>query len=321
MTPDYEAAWKPDYADRRRRARDIRNGILYVLNDQSALDATPDERRRVYEERWQAGGFPFMAAFNDLIANKDANDTAADFVRAKIRAVVKDPAVAESLIPTDYPIGAKRLCLDTEYFETYNRDNVTLVDLRKDPIERFMSDGTRTRTGTYALDSLVLATGFDAMTGTLLHIDIRGRSGITLAEKWADGPRSYLGLAIAGLPNLWMVTGPGSPSVLSNMMVSIEQHVNWITDCLVWLRRHDIACIEAEAVAEADWVAHVEEVGNRTVYPLAKSWYMGANIPGKPRVFMPYIGGVPVYRQKCDEVAARGYEGFTLSPQRLAAAQ
>ncbi len=321
MTPDYEAGWKAEYAERRRRARQIRNGIFYELNDQSAIEASEEERRRIYEARWAAGGFPFMAAFNDLILNKQSNDTAADFVRAKIRSVVRDPAVAEKLVPRDYPIGTKRLCLDTEYFETYNRDNVTLVDVRNDPIEALTPEGLRTRAASYALDSLVLATGFDAMTGTLLRIAISGSGGVTLASKWAHGPRTYLGLAMAGFPNLFLVTGPGSPSVLSNMMVSIEQHVDWIADCLAYLRAHGAASIEATEEAEEAWVAHVEEVGNRTLYPQANSWYVGANIPGKPRVFMPYIGGVPVYREKCDEVAHRGYEGFLLRQRQLAAAQ
>jgi cation diffusion facilitator CzcD-associated flavoprotein CzcO len=234
-------------------------------------------------------------------------------VRSKIREIVRDPAIAEALIPTSYPIGTKRLCVDTGYFATFNRENVTLIDLRTTPIEAIKPSGVQTSGAEYALDSIVFATGFDAMTGALCNIDIRGRAGIALKQKWSAGPRTYLGLMIAGFPNLFTITGPGSPSVLSNMVVSIEQHVDWIADCLAHLREHRLALIEATTDAENTWVAHVNDVGHQTLFPLANSWYMGANIPGKPRVFMPYIGGVGLYRQKCDEVAAKGYEGFILS--------
>jgi len=193
------------------------------------------------------------------------------------------------------------------------------VDLRKDPIEAIIPTGLRTREASYALDTLVFATGFDAMTGPFVSIDVHGRCGQTLREKWAAGPRTYLGIATAGFPNLFLITGPGSPGVLSNMMVSIEQHVDWTTDCIAYLRAHGLAAIEPTVEAEDAWVAHVNEVGNTTLYPLANSWYVGANIPGKPRIFMPYVGGVGVYRQKCDEVAAKGYEGFALIAEAAAA--
>src|SRR6185295_7064117 len=211
-----------------------------------------------------------------------------------------------------YPLGTKRLCVDTGYYDTFNRGNVTLVDVRTAPIEEITPEGLRTRTGTYTFDRLVFATGFDAMTGTLLKIDIRGRGGATLKEAWSAGPRTYLGLCVAGFPNLFAITGPGSPSVLSNMIVSIEQHADWIADCIAYLGEHHRTRIEATVKAESEWVQHVNDVGHATLYPQANSWYMGANIPGKPRMFMPYIGGVGVYRQKCNEVAANGYEGFAL---------
>jgi cation diffusion facilitator CzcD-associated flavoprotein CzcO len=313
LDDEYERRWKGNYAQHRRRARQSRTGLLVERNDQSALAASPEERRREYEARWSHGGLGFNATFADLLTNKDANDTAADFVRAKIRTAVRDPAVAEMLTPRHYPVGTKRLCVDIDYYETFNRDNVTLVDVRRAPIEAITPHGLRTRDETYALDSIVFATGFDAMTGTLLSIDIRGRAGRTLRDKWAEGPRTYLGLAVAGFPNLFAITGPGSPSVLSNMIVSIEQHVDWIAGCLAHLRERGQEVIEATLEAEDRWVAHVNEVGHATLYPLANSWYMGANIPGKPRIFMPYIGGVGAYRQICDDVAARGYEGFILS--------
>jgi cyclohexanone monooxygenase len=318
LDPDYERRVKSSYPDYRRQARESRIGFVVERREQSALAVQPEERHREYEARWSRGGLGFTSIFEDLLTDKDANDTAAEFFRAKIRAIVRDPAVADALAPRDYPIGTKRLCVDTGYYDTFNRDNVTLIDIRKAPIEAITPEGLRTRDQAYALDSIVFATGFDAMTGALLGIDIRGRSGQTLREAWAEGPRTYLGLAVAGFPNLFAITGPGSPSVLSNMIVSIEQHVDWIADCIAYLREHGRACIEATAEAQEAWVAHVNEVGNLTLYPRANSWYMGANVPGKPRIFMPYIGGVGAYRQKCDDVAAKGYEGFRLTGAKIA---
>lgn len=327
MTPDYEGPWKSSYEVRRAKARTMRTGILYNasdknygINDVSAMDVTPEERQHVYEQRWAVGGTSFMAAFNDLITNQASNDTAAEFVRSKIREIVKDPATAEALCPKDYPIGTKRICVDTNYFETYNRPNVSLINLRETPIEAITPEGVRTTAGEHAFDAIVYATGFDAMTGTLMNIDIRGRDGIELREKWAAGPQTYLGLMSAGLPNFFMITGPGSPSVLSNMILSIEQHVDWLIDALDHLRANDIETIEPTADSEVNWGQHVNEAGHRTLYVKAASWYMGANVPGKPRMFMPYIGGVGIYRQECDEVAAKGYEGFVLTPRNARAA-
>jgi cyclohexanone monooxygenase len=313
LDPEYERRVKANYADFRRQARESRVGFVVDRSDDSALAVSPDVRKREYEKRWERGGLGFSATYADLLTDKAANDTAAEFFRAKIRTIVRDPAVAKALVPTDYPIGTKRLCVDTDYYDTFNRDTVTLVDIRKTPIEAITPHGLRTRETTYDLDSIVFATGFDAMTGALLAIDISGRDGQTLRKKWEAGPRTYLGLAVAGFPNLFIITGPGSPSVLSNMIVSIEQHVDWIADCITHLGRGGHEGIEATVAAEDAWVAHVNEMGALTLYPRANSWYMGANVPGKPRVFMPYVGGVGTYRQKCDAVAARGYEGFTLS--------
>jgi cyclohexanone monooxygenase len=313
MTPEYERSWKDEYADRRRKARTYRSGIIYNFGTAPAMETPPDMRQREYESRWQSGGIGILSAYTDLILSKDANDTAAEFVRAQIRAIVRDPAVAEHLLPHDHPIGTKRICMDTGYYETFNRSNVTLVNLRETPIAAITPSGLRTADGVeHAVDSVVFATGFDAMTGALLRMGITGESGLTLVEKWTDGPRSYLGLMIAGFPNLFTITGPGSPSVLSNMMVSIEQHVDWISDCLAFMRARGLGRIAATREAEDDWIAHGDEVAQRTLYPQAKSWYMGANIPGKPRVFMPYIGGVGVYRDTCDAIAADGYVGFTI---------
>jgi len=313
LDPEFERRVKADYAAFRQQARESRVGFVVPANAESALAVSAEVRQREYEMRWQRGGLGFAAAFADLLTRQEANDTAAEFFRAKIRATVRDAAVAEALLPKDFPLGTKRICVDTDYYETFNRDNVTLVDLRSEPLEAITPRGVQTEATEYELDSIVFATGFDAMTGALLNIDIRGRGGSTLGDKWVDGPRSYLGIAIAGFPNLFTITGPGSPSVISNMMVSIEQHVDWIADCLSHMREANLYTIEVTTQAEDSWVAHVNEVANATLYPLAKSWYTGANIPGKPRIFMPYVGGVGAYRKTCDEIAAKNYEGFKLT--------
>ena len=254
---------------------------------------------------------PSWAAFNDLLVRQDANDTAREFLCGKIREIVDDPAVAELLSP-DNVVGCKRLCVDTGYYATYNRDNVTLVDVSKTPVDEITPDGLVVDGRSYAFDVIVMATGFDAMTGALLKVAIRGRSGESLQDKWAAGPRTYLGLMSAGFPNLFMVTGPGSPSVLTNMLPSIEQHVEWIAGCLGYLGERGLDRIEPTAEAEDDWVDHVNNLADATLYPTCNSWYLGANVPGKPRVFMPHIG-FPTYVRRCEQVVASGYEGFALS--------
>jgi cyclohexanone monooxygenase len=316
LDPEYERDIKANYAAFRKRARESRAGFVVATNENTeipALEATPEQRQQEYEARWAHGGFGLMSSFSDLYSNIDANETAAEFVRSKIREIVDDPSVAELLCPRSYPIGTKRLCVDTHYYETYNLPHVTLVDIRSAPIQEITPTGLRTSDASYEFDSIVFATGFDAMTGALFAIDIRGRGGQSLREKWANGPRTYLGIATAGFPNMFLITGPGSPSVLSNMIVSIEQHIDWVTDCVEYLNERGIATMDATAEAEARWGERVEEVGHETLYPQANSWYMGANIPGKPRVFMPYVGGVGTYRKECDEVAASGYDGFVLA--------
>ena len=323
INPERERAMKERYTEYRRHARTTGAGIIArAPSERSALEVTPEERLREFEACWAQGGFALGGAFMDLAVNKEANETAAEFVRSKIREIVKDPVTAELLCPKDYPFATKRLCVDTDYFETYNRDNVTLVDVKTVPIEEITPTGLRTGDATYEFDSIVFATGFDAMTGALLNIDIRGRDGETLRSKWEGGPRTYLGIQTVGFPNLFTITGPGSPSVLSNMVVSIEQHVEWVADCLAYLRERGFDSIEPTPAAQDQWVDHVNQVADLTLYPQANSWYIGANIPGKPRVFMPYIGGVSVYIEKCDEVAAREYEGFTLgkAPEALVTA-
>jgi cyclohexanone monooxygenase len=312
MSGEYEQSWKSDYPARRQRAREqTRSGTIYEFAVKSALDASEVEREREFERRWEMGGANFLQSFNDLLINEDANHTAAEFVREKIRATVKSPEVAATLVPRGHPLGAKRICIDTDYYATFNRGNVSLVDLRRAPIERIEPSAVVTSERGFEVDDIVFATGYDAITGALGRIEIRGLGGRHLSEKWAHGPRAYLGLMSAGFPNLFMVTGPGSPSVISNMIVSIEQHVEWIAACLDYLRQRKLSRIDADIAAETAWVLHVNEVANATLYPRADSWYVGANIPGKPRVFMPYIG-VDSYRRKCNEVARSGYEGFHL---------
>jgi cyclohexanone monooxygenase len=313
MPAEYEQEWKGDYPARRAAQRWTMKGVVGQPAERSALEVSDEERTRVFEERWKLGGAALMTSFTDLLTDKAANDLVAGFVRGKIRAMVRDPATAEALLPTSYPIGTKRICIDTAYFETYNRPNVTLVDIRNAPIERITETGVVAHGVEHAVDAIVFATGFDAMTGTLTRIDIRGAGGQTLKEKWEAGPLTYLGLMTAGFPNLFMITGPGSPSVLSNMIVSIEQHVEWISDCLAAVAARQGDCIEASGEAERDWVRHVAEAADRTLFPLANSWYMGANIPGKPRVILPYVAGVGAYRKICEEIVADGYRGFAIT--------
>jgi len=314
LTADYVASWKTDYPALRRRAREeTRSGTIYEFGTTSAQAVSAEAREAEYQRRWDNGGANFMHAYNDLVVNEASNRTAADFVRRKIREIVTDARTAELLSPKDYPIFTKRICVDTDYYATFNRPNVTLVDIRSDPIEEIVPTGLRTAGARYELDVLIYATGFDAMTGALNRIDIRGRGGRDLRGKWAHGPRAYLGLMSAGFPNLFMVTGPGSPSVLSNVIVSIEQHVEFITDCIAHMRAMGLSRIDAQEAAEDAWVAHVGEVAAGTLLIKASSWYMGANIPGKPRVFMPYVGGVDRYRRTCNEIVAKGYEGFSFA--------
>ena len=302
---------KRDYRGYRARQRKLGPACHQPPNKQSALAVDEHEREQIYEGWWARGGLSFLGAFGDLIFDPRANDTAAQFIRNKIRATVNDPALAEKLIP-DHALGCKRACSDSHYYETFNRDNVSLVDLREAPLETFTATGIRTTNADYPLDTVVFATGFDAMTGALERIDIRGIDGLVLKDKWAAGPRTYLGLATAGFPNFFIITGPGSPSVLASMTVGIEQHVDWIAQCLEWLAAHGANRIEADVQAEDAWVEHVNTVAAKTLMQGCNSWYVGANIPGKPRVFLPYVGGFPRYEARCNDVAANGYAGFRI---------
>ncbi|MPY56506.1 flavin-containing monooxygenase [Streptomyces spongiae] len=314
LDPDAVRELKARYREHRQFVRYTPNGTARRNNDVSALTVPPRERTAEYEARWQEGGGGFIGAFNDLLKDEAANDTAAEFLRGKIREIVHDPAVADALTPRGFPVGSKRVTVDTDYYATFNRPDVTLVDVRADPVQRITAPGIRTGSADHHLDSIVFATGFDAITGAVLAVDIRGRDGLALREKWAAGPRAYLGLATAGFPNLFLITGPGSPSVISNMVVSIEQHVEWISDHLGWLDKNGLWSTEADRRAEDDWVRHVAEVADTTLFPRGASWYVGANVPGKPRVFMPYVGGVGTYRRVCEDIAAGDYPGFVTRP-------
>lgn len=310
LDEESERRWKDNYPAFRQKAREI--GTFYEFSDRGAMEVSEEERRREYERRWNEGGVNFVHAYKDIYLDKTSNDTAAEFVRARIRDLVQDPSRAEMLSPTDHPLGSKRICVGSDYYETFNRENVTLVNLRDEPIEAITAAGLRTSRTEYALDILVFATGYDALTGALLRIEVAGRDGLHLQDKWAEGPRNYLGLMTVGFPNFFIVTGPGSPSVLVNMVVGIEQHVDWIIDCIAAMREQEMETIEPSASAEDKWVRHVNDEANLTLFPRANSWYLGANVPGKPRIFMPYVGGIGRYRKKCDEVAVHGYSGFVL---------
>jgi cation diffusion facilitator CzcD-associated flavoprotein CzcO len=304
LTPKFQRYLKENYAEIRQKMRESVNGFDFSIADRSALGVSDEERQALYEEAWERGGLRFRATFKDILLDKTANDTAADFIRAKIRSIVKDPATAAKLSDIDHPYAAKRPPIDTNYFETYNRDNVSLIDVRAVPIERVTPRGLRTRDGEYALDMIVFATGFDAMTGPLLRMNITGRNGYRLKDAWSTGPRTYLGLQVPGFPNLFTITGPGSPSVLCNMPVAIEQHADFITDCIAHMHAHRLFCVEATPDATEKWATQVNEAASVTLLPQAKhSWYLGANIPGKPRVFMPYAGGMARYRAICAGVA------------------
>ncbi|RNB92461.1 NAD(P)/FAD-dependent oxidoreductase [Brevibacillus fluminis] len=315
--PDFIEQTKKNFGEIKQKMWDSWGGIPVAPSMRSALEDTPEERQAKYDAAWAKGGFSLSYSYSDLTFNEAANDTVAEFIREKIRETVHNPEVAQKLLPRYY-FGTKRPILDTHYFETYNRENVTLVDVKQTPIEEITPNGLRTTEAEHELDILVFATGYDGMTGPLLKIDIRGKNGVTLKEKWEDGAqtRTYLGIANAGFPNFFMITGPESPSVLTTMPLAIEQHVEWIADCLCYLRDHRIDKIEATEEAEETWSKHCSEIAESTLYTKTDSWYTGANIAGKPRRFLIYLGGFGVYRKICDDIAAKGYEGFSLLASR-----
>ena len=308
-----ELAFKSGYRAYREEARESFLGVPVPGTGRAVLDEPPEEVQATLAERWRAGGgMPLLGAYTDVLVNRDANEVVAEFMRDRIRETVTDPAVAELLCPRTYPVGAKRLCQSDDYYAMFNAGNVTLVDIRSAPIESVYPGGVKTAADAYDLDAIVFATGFDALTGALFAMDIRGVDGVALRDEWSAGPKTYLGVAAPRFPNMFIVTGPGSPSVFSNMVLSIEQHVEWIRDFVSYLGSAGYATAEATAAARDAWMEHVTEVAYATLFPLADSWYVGANIPGKPRVFTSFLGGCGPYRAKCDEVAASGYPGFAL---------
>lgn len=305
-------AAKENYTERRALALTMPGAVILPKRIETAIGSTPEELERGFEQRWMMGGaFNFLSAFSDIQTNTDSNRLASEFIKCKIREIVEDQKTAKWLQPT-HLMGTRRLCVGTDYYETYNRKNVSLVNLNEEPIHRFTARGIVAGDREIALDSIVFATGFDAITGALSAIDISGSNGISLKKYWEDGPRAYLGLMSAGFPNMFFITGPGSPSVLSNMVISIEQHVDWIADCIKWMDSQGFNIIEPQRQADADWVQHVNDLGQSSLLNYGQSWYLGSNVPGKPRIFMPYSGGVPTYREKCQSIAAMGYTGFSL---------
>ncbi|SCX63960.1 Predicted flavoprotein CzcO associated with the cation diffusion facilitator CzcD [Lysinibacillus fusiformis] len=310
---DFIRETKGNFENLKHAMRNSVSGTPFAYNHPSAIEDSDHHRQEVFEEAWAQGGFAFASTYKDLLTNEQSNEKAAAFIRSKIRETVQDPTVAEKLCPK-YMYGTKRQVLDSDYFETYNRDNVLLVDVKESPILEMTETGVQTASDHFELDIIIFATGYDGMTGPLFKIDIRGRNGVTLKDKWENGAsvQTYLGLATASFPNLFMITGPESPSVLVNMPIAIEQHVEWIAQCIDYLREHDIDVMETNAEAEQAWSKHCREIANETLYVKGDSWYTGSNIAGKPRSFLIYLGGFDYYTKRCQEVAQNNYEGFQL---------
>lgn len=313
LTEEEKADFKANLEEYRKETRKFPAGLITDILEVNAMDISEEERTAIYEERWQRHRAPdLLMSFPDLFVDRAANETIAEFFRGKIRAAVDDPETAETLTPRTYPLGAKRITLDTDYFATYNRDDVTLVSVKDDPIVGLTPTGLATQDNEYELDAVVFATGFDAVTGPLLGIDIRGREGQTLRDRWADGPTTYLGIGVDGFPNLFMLTGPQSPNVLTNVVVAIEQHVEWTTDLIAHMEKEGVRTTEPTPTAVKEWTSEALALADQTLYPEGDSWYTGANIPGKPRAILSYVGGLHTYNDICDDVAADGYRGFEL---------
>jgi cyclohexanone monooxygenase len=313
LSIEEQDAWKVNYAEHRQRARNTRSGILYDYSTRATTEASKQDRDAEYERRWAKGGANFTHAFNDIFTNRESNELAAEFVRNKIRSIVKDPVVADRLTPKDHAIGTKRICVDTNYYSTYNNANVKLVDIRATPLQEIKPNGMQTSDALYELDCIVFATGYDAVTGALERLNLQGETGQLLKDEWTSGPRTYLGLMTVGFPNLFFITGPGSPSILTNVIVSIEQHVDWIARCIQHMNATQKSKIQAQAPAQEAWVQKVNDLAKNTLFPASDSWYMGANVPGKPRVFLPFIGGLGPYTEICEQVIKDGYSGFDLA--------
>lgn len=319
LDAEYEAEVRADYVEHHKRNRMTKGGVPPRINTGvSAMSVSEGERQAKFEQAWGFGTFALQSVFNDISSNPGSNAAAAAFVHDKIRGIVNDPKVAEKLLPKTFPFGTKRLCLDTGYYATFNRDNVSLVDIRETPIERITKAGIKTTDAEYPFDLIVFATGFDAVTGPLFALNLTGVGGVTLNDAWKDGPQSYLGLMVSGFPNLFTVNGPSSPSVLANMLQTIEHHVDWIADCIAYTDKNGFARVEADEAAQVAWAHEVANMAKRTLYTKANSWYMGANVLGKPRVFLMYIGGLDTYVDRCDQIVQGGYVGFNFSPAKVA---
>ena len=321
IDPDYEARVRADYVDHCKRNRYTKGGVPQRINTgKSAMSVSEEERLAKFEQAWGFGTFALQSVFNDTSVNPQSNAAAAAFVHDKIRGIVKDPAIAEKLLPKTYPFGTKRMCLDTGYYATFNRDNVELVDIRETPIERITKAGILTTEQEYPFDLIVFATGFDAVTGPLFALNTTGIGGVRLQDVWKDGPQSYLGLAVSGFPNLFTVNGPSSPSVLANMLQTIEHHVEWIVDCIAYMESNGFVRVDADEAAQVAWAHEVADMAEKTLYTKANSWYMGANVPGKPRVFLMYIGGLDRYVERCDKIVSDGYAGFNFTAGEIGSA-
>ena len=319
IDPAYEAEVRADYVAHHKRNRSTKGGVPQRINTGvSAMSVSDEERRAKFEQAWGFGTFALQSVFNDISSNPDSNAKAAAFVHEKIKGIVNDPEVAEKLLPKTFPFGTKRLCLDTGYYAAFNRSNVALVDIRETPIERITKTGIKTTDAEYHFDLIVFATGFDAVTGPLFALNLTGVGGVTLQDAWKNGPQSYLGLMVSGFPNLFTVNGPSSPSVLANMLQTIEHHVDWIVDCIAYADKKGFARIDADEATQVAWAHEVASMAETTLYTKANSWYMGANVPGKPRVFLMYIGGLDNYVTRCDQIARDGYVGFNFSPVKVA---
>lgn len=305
--------WRKNFRELRDTAKKTRAGVLHEYGLLPAAAVRPEDRIADLERRWIKGGPNVLYGFSDLLVNEETNKLVADFLRGKIADAVDDPEIAKKLMPYEYPVGTKRVCVGTDYYETYNRDNVSLIDMRSEKLQQVEKDGIRTDAGFYPVDVLIMATGYDAITGALLAIDITTSAGMSLREEWGKGPETYMGYGIAGFPNLFAVTGPGSPSVFSNMVLSVEHDMDWISTCIAHLKDRDYASIEADPAAQAAWMEHVDAVASQTLVNKAASWYRGANVEGKPQKFMPYVGGVNTYQERCWEIARNGYEGFLIN--------
>ena len=320
IDPDYEAEVRADYSGHHKRNRYTKGGVPPRINTGvSAMSVSEDERQSKFEQAWNFGTFALQSVFNDTSSNPDSNAAAAAFVHDKIRSAVNDPALADKLLPKTFPFGTKRLCLDTNYYATFNRDNVDLIDIRETPINRITKSGIETTAQEYSFDLIVFATGFDAVTGPLLALNIAGAGRLALKEAWKHGPQSYLGLMISGFPNMFTVNGPSSPSALANMLQTIEHHVDWIIDCIAYTEKNGFARVEAEKEAQVAWAHEVADLAAMTLYTKADSWYMGANVPGKPRFFLMYIGGLDRYVDRCDKIVSDGYTGFRFTPAKAPA--